>query len=160
MTIVHRIVSIPPQQWKNIRNITKHPDAIAQGEIEKSKEEIFAWGGLAKIIYLSLRECSLANSLLFCLSHSRRALSCSSRCLFLRSCSRSFSFTLACFPSNKDTKKRPHRGLPSLAKGTWKLTRAKKQKKQWLVGLALAQALPATVLASNLCGLSWKPRDL
>lgn len=52
--------------------------------------------------YLSLRECSLAISLLFCLSHSRRALSCSSRCLFLRSCSRSFSFTLACFPNDKD----------------------------------------------------------
>lgn len=49
-------------------------------------------------MYLSLLECSLAISLRFCLSHSRRALSCSSLCLFLRSCSRSFSFTLACFP--------------------------------------------------------------
>lgn len=53
-------------------------------------------------VYLSLLECSLASSLRFCLSHSRRALSCSSLCLFLRSCSRSFSFTLACFP--KQTK--------------------------------------------------------
>lgn len=58
--------------------------------------------GVVGRFYLSLRECSLAISLLFCLSHSRRALSCSSRCLFLRSCSRSFSFTLACFPNDKD----------------------------------------------------------
>lgn len=50
------------------------------------------------LLYLSLLECSLAISLRFCLSHSRRALSCSSLCLFLLSCSLSFSFTLACFP--------------------------------------------------------------
>lgn len=51
--------------------------------------------------HLSLRECSRASSLRFCRSHSRRALSCSSRCRLRRSCSLSFSFTLACFPSGK-----------------------------------------------------------
>lgn len=54
------------------------------------------------LTHLSLLECSRAISLLFCLSHSLRALSCSSRCRFRRSCSLSFSFALACFPKRRE----------------------------------------------------------
>lgn len=54
--------------------------------------------------HLSLLECSRASSRRFCLSHSRRALSCSSRCRFRRSCSRSFSLALACLPGEGDTR--------------------------------------------------------